>query len=284
MKKRQLKIRFILFVTLAAILGLLILLYFIFCRGKGYNNVKVDLSKPDPVTPEITEIYTEPVTESLPEEQSDAPVTEEPTAEESTAAAIVWSKYNPLEVLGSENWSLTLINKTYLLDKTYSPTLAPVIENSQISVDSRVAEAYQKMYNAAKGENIVLTPYAGYCSYNRQKSNFDNKVNAFVLQGMSQEEATSNAEKRIGFAGSNESGAGLSVDIVSASAGFASTDEFKWLTANAHNYGFVLRYPEDKVEITGFIYQPWHWRYVGVDAATEMKNNNQCLEEYLGAV
>jgi D-alanyl-D-alanine carboxypeptidase len=54
--------------------------------------------------------------------------------------------------------------------------------------------------------------------------------------------------------------------------------------ANAHNYGFVLRYPEDKTEITGMIYQPWHWRYVGIEVATEMKEQNLCLEEFLGVV
>jgi D-alanyl-D-alanine carboxypeptidase len=101
---------------------------------------------------------------------------------------------------------------------------------------------------------------------------------------MSEEEAKINTEKRIEPAGCSENGAGLAVDIVSASAGFASTPEYQWLEQNAHKYGFVLRYPQDKTEITGIIYQPWHWRYVGIDAATEMKENNLCLEEYLGAV
>ena len=71
---------------------------------------------------------------------------------------------------------------------------------------------------------------------------------------MTYDEAVANAEKRIEPAGSSENGAGLSVDIISASAGFASTNEYKWLTENAHNYGFVLRYPEDKVETTGMIF------------------------------
>ena len=105
-----------------------------------------------------------------------------------------------------------------------------------------------------------------------------------MLQNMTKEEAEANAQKRIEPAGCSENGAGLSVDISSASAGFASTNEYKWLTENAHNYGFILRYPEDKTDVTGMIYQPWHWRYVGIDAAQEMKQTNKCLEEYLGAV
>ena len=274
MKKRRLKIRFLLLIALVVILGTLSILYAALCRGKGYNEVVIDL-------PETTTEYVEETTvadEEIPEESTTLP------EETTTKAPVKWDKYNPQDELSGENWMLTLISKKYPLGKTYSPTLAPVIENSSVTADSRVAEAYKTMYADALKQNIVLTPYAGYCSYNRQKTNYDNKVNAFTLQGMSHDEAVQSAEKRIEPAGCSENGAGLSVDIISASAGFASTNEYKWLTENAHNYGFILRYPEDKQEATGMIFQPWHWRYVGVTVATEMKNNNQCLEEYLEAV
>lgn len=275
MKKRRLKIKFILLVSLVAILGTLTLLYALLCSGKGYNSVAVELPE---TTTEIVEEVTEPSLEESPEESTTLP------EETTTKPPVKWDKYNPADELASANWALTLISKKYPLGKTYSPTLSPVIDGSTITADSRVSEAYKKMYADALSQNIILTPYSGYCSYNGQKTNYDNKVSAFTLQGMTHEEAIANAEKRVEPAGCSETGAGLSVDIQSASAGFASTAEYKWLTANAHNYGFILRYPEDKVEITGMIYQPWHWRYVGVDAATEMKNNNQCLEEYLGAI
>lgn len=277
MKKRRLKIKFYLLISLVVILGTLSILYATLCRGKGYNEIPIDL--PETTTEYVEETPVEPVEpEEIPEESTTLP------EETTTKAPVKWDKYNPEEELAGENWALTLISKKYPLGKTYSPILAPVTENSSITADSRVAEAYKKMYGDALKQNIVLTPYAGYCSYNRQKTNYDNKVNAFTLQGMTYDEAVANAEKRIEPAGSSENGAGLSVDIISASAGFASTNEYKWLTENAHNYGFILRYPEDKVEITGMIFQPWHWRYVGVTAATEMKTNNQCLEEYLEAV
>lgn len=271
MKKRRLKIKFILLVSLVAILGTLTLLYAIFCGGKGYNSVSIDL--PETTTEAVTEEVTEPSLDEIPEESTTLP------EETTTKPPVKWEKYNPTDELAGENWALTLISKKYPLGKTYSPTLSPVIDGSSITADSRVSEAYKKMYADALSQNVILTPYSAYCSYNRQKTNYDNKVNAFTLQGMTQDEAIANAEKRIEPAGCSENGAGLSVDIISASAGFASTAEYKWLVANAHNYGFILRYPEDKVEITGMIYQPWHWRYVGVDAATEMKNNNHCLEE-----
>ena len=75
---------------------------------------------------------------------------------------------------------------------------------------------------------------------------------------------------------------GFAMDIVSASADFVSTKEFSWLLEHAHEYGFILRYPENKTDITGVMYEPWHWRFVGKEAAAEMHQSGQCLEEYLG--
>lgn len=273
MKKRQLKIQGILLISLVIILGSLLILYFAFCRGGEYNSAPITITKPETTTEQPTEPVEEESTETPTEPEED--ITEEP---------IIWDNYSPASVLVSENWALTLINKNYPLDKNYSPSTAVVIEGSSVTADVRVAEAYRLMYNAALTEDVILTPYSGYCGYQRQKTIYDNKVQAFILQGLTEDEAKQSAEKRVEPAGCSENGAGLAVDIISASAGFSSTEEYKWLVANAHNYGFVLRYPEDKTEITGMIYQPWHWRYVGIDVATEMKQQNLCFEEFLGVV
>ena len=273
MKKRQLKIRGILLLSLVIILGSLLILYFAFCRGGDYNTAPIE-------TTTITETTTEAPTEIVEEET----IVPEEITEEITEEPIIWDNYNPASVLASENWALTLINKNYPLDRNYTPSKGYVIENTSVMADIRVAEAYRLMYNAALTEDVVLTPYSAYCGYQRQKTIYDNKVQAFILQGLTEDEARLSAEKRVEPAGCSENGAGLAVDVISASAGFSSTNEYKWLVANAHNYGFVLRYPEDKMEITGMIYQPWHWRYVGIEVATEMKEQNLCLEEFLGAV
>lgn len=276
MKELQLKIRKFLFIALVAILGILLVLYIAFCRGGDYNSAHID----EPTTKD--EATTEPPTDPIVnEEPTEAPIEPE---EDTTAEPVIWDNYDPSKVLLSENWMLALINKNYPLDKNYSMSTGTVVEGSSVTADIRVAEAYRQMYNAAMNEDIVLTPYSGYCSYQRQKIIYDNKVQAFLLQGLTEDEAKQSAEKRVEPAGCSENGAGLAVDVISASAGFSSTNEYKWLVANAHNFGFVLRYPEDKTEITGMIYQPWHWRYVGIDVATEMKEQNLCLEEYLGAV
>lgn len=288
MKKRRLKIKAGLFLSLVLIIGILSVLYAVFCKGKGYNHAKVELPTAAVSVPDApAESETQPVTQEVPTETStvapEESTTEEPTSENTTAALPVASaNYNPMEILAGENWNLALISAKYPLNKSYSPTLAPVIDGSAVTVDSRITDSYKSMYNDALASGLVLTPYSGYCSFQRQQTVFDNKVDAFMLQGMTRDEAKLNAEKRIGQSGCSENNAGLAVDIISASAGFSSSNEYKWLTENAYKYGFVLRYPDDKTGITGMIYQPWHWRYVGTEAATQMKEKNQCLEEYLG--
>lgn len=285
MKKRRLQIKIFLFGALVVILGVLLALYIAFCRDGSYNEVKIETptESTTEATTEATTLDTSANEEEPSSTEAPADSTTEPE-EASTEAPTDWKSYDPLTDLAGEKWALTLINKNYPLDKKYTPTLSPVVEGSSVTADSRVSEAYQLMYADALKAGYVLTPYSAYCSYQGQQTIYNNKIQSFIFQGMTEDEAKQNAEKRIEPAGCSENGAGLSVDIISASAGFASTDEYKWLTQNAFKYGFVLRYPDDKVDITGMIYQPWHWRYVGIEAATEMKNNNQCLEEYLGIV
>ena len=152
-----------------------------------------------------------------------------------------------------------------------------------MQLDSRVVKAYQEMYDAAKKDGCILTPYAGYCSVSRQNDNYNRKVNYYKNQGLSDDDASAKARTFILPGGYSEQNLGLSMDIVSASSDFASTKEFSWLVKNAQDYGFILRYPENKTDKTGMNYQPWHWRYVGKEAAKAMNKSGLCLEEYLKA-
>ncbi len=275
MKKRRAQIRIFLLAALVSILSLLVILYAVFCRDGDYNKVEININQVENTTTPQETPTEEP--SLLDENTSETPETPEENPN------VDWAKYDPVQVLAGEDWHLTLISKKYPLDRNYLPVTATILESSRVTVDSRVAEKYKKMYDAAKVDGVILTPYSGYCSYQTQKTMYNNKLQSFLM-GMTEEEAKASTEKRIEPAGCSENGAGLAVDVVSASAGFASTPEFQWLVLNAHRFGFVLRYPEDKTEITGMIYQPWHWRYVGETAATQMKEQNLCLEEYLGAV
>lgn len=184
----------------------------------------------------------------------------------------------------SVEWNLLLLNRDYILPDNYidSVKLVPAISGSSERLDARAAVYYQKMYNAAAKEKIYLTPCSGYRSYSLQKRNFENSISNYQYQGYSKRGACLEAAKSILPPGTSEHNAGLAMDIVSVLDSFEQSPQYAWLMKNAQNYGFILRYPKSKQNITKIVFEPWHWRYVGVDAAKAMKSSGQCLEEYLG--
>lgn len=273
--KRTLRTKIILLVILAVIMVPLIILY----KSVGDTTPKIKLydrnqteNSSENQEAQTTEPQTEPQTEPVSEEPQAVPETK---TDEKKPATII-------PITDAEKWNLAIINTKYPLPDSYAPTLSNAINGSNIQLDSRVSERYAEMYAAAKLSGCVLTPYSGYHSYALQETNYNRKVNFYVNQGISAEEANQKASAQVLPAGCSEHNAGLAMDIVSASSDFINTKEYKWLCENAYNYGFILRYPEDKTAITGMNFEPWHWRYVGTQAAKEMKEKNQCLEEYLG--
>ncbi len=273
--KRALRTKIILLVILAVIMIPLIILYKSIGdttpRIKLYNRNQTESSSENQEE-QTAEPQTEPQTEPAAEEPQAVPETK--AAEKKPATVI--------PITDAEKWNLAIINTKYPLPDSYAPTLSNAINGSNIQLDSRVSEHYAEMYAAAKLSGCVLTPYSGYHTYALQENTFNRKVNFYVNKGMSAEEANQKASAQVLPAGCSEHNAGLAMDIVSASSDFINTKEYKWLCENAYNYGFILRYPEDKTAITGMNFEPWHWRYVGTQAAKEMKEKNQCLEEYLG--
>lgn len=275
MKKRQLKIKLSLFLVLIVLLGGLSVVYVALFRGKGFHQLAVGTPTQ---TPSTTVATTNPV---------NTPIIDDvltPDNQTPIFDAEVWADYNATNNLSTDNWNLTLINSTFKLSEKYKPNLMPIIDGSAYVADSRIVDAYKQMYADAQAQGILLTPCSGYNTYHRQIEAYNEKVSTFLNNGYTKENAELEASKRVGKPCCNESGAGLSVGIKQMSADFSSSKEYSWLVENAHNYGFVLRYPEDKTSITGMTYQPWLWRYVGVDVATNMKEKNLCLEEYLGYV
>ena len=184
----------------------------------------------------------------------------------------------------STDLSKILVNGKYSLPKNYKPTLAEAVKGSGVMLDYRIAPYYQAMYDAAKADGITLTPVSGYRSYERQTNNFENRIKDNMNAGLDRKEATIKAATVIMVPGSSEHNAGLAMDICSLSESFENTKEFEWLSENAANYGFILRYPKDakSKEITGVVYEPWHYRFVGIDAAKDIKAKGVTLEEYLG--
>lgn len=179
------------------------------------------------------------------------------------------------------NWHLTLVNSGYRIPDSYEPDLVYVCESGE-RLDKKVAEHYEAMYNAALKDGVTLTPCSGYRSYETQERNYNRKIEFFEGQGFSTEEAKVKAATIIMPPGSSEHNLGYAMDIVCVDEWFEDTQEFKWLQEHAADYGFIMRYPKEKQDITKVIYEPWHWRYVGVETAKELKASGLVLEEYLG--
>ncbi len=218
---------------------------------------------------------------------------EETTAAEQTTSApeivedyaYAYAGFTPAYAdMDISDWRMILVNRDYILPDGYMPSLEPAVDGDyeDIKLDYRVAPYYNEMYQAALEDGVELVPISGYRSVERQTRNFENKIQKYIDDGYSEIEATQMAATIILPPGTSEHNAGLAMDICSLYENFEETEEFEWLSENAADYGFIMRYPEDKQDITKIIYEPWHWRYVGVEAAKAMKASGQCLEEYLG--
>ena len=220
---------------------------------------------------------------------TDTPVVEKPTSPSDTSViddyAYAYAGFMPAYAdMNVSDWRMILVNRDYILPDGYKPELENAVDSGygDIYLDERVAPYYNEMYKAAYADGIHLIPISGYRSVERQKNNFERKINTYIDAGYSKVEATQKAATIILPPGTSEHNAGLAMDICSLEQNFEDTKEFKWLCENAADYGFILRYPEDKQDVTKIIYEPWHWRYVGVEAAQAMKASGECLEEYLG--
>ena len=180
---------------------------------------------------------------------------------------------------------LTLVNPWNPLPDSWTPDLVTLSDGRKI--DSRCYEAFEEMMDACKAAGYSPFLCSAYRTQETQQQLYDNKVQRLVNSGMSEEEAKVEAAKAVAIPGTSEHQLGLAVDIVDANMQDLTDEQEntatqKWLMANSWRYGFIHRYPNSKTDITGIIYEPWHYRYVGKDAAQDIFNRDITLEEYLG--
>ena len=198
-----------------------------------------------------------------------------------------YAGFNPsTAVINSEKWYLLLVNRNYILPEDFTVKTTAVKGGGQ-SLDYRVTPHYDKMVAAAEADGISLIPVSGYRSVERQRTNFERKIKLYMDKGYSKAEATRLASEIVLMPSTSEHNAGLAMDFgtngnYTLDENFAKTEAFEWLSKNAADYGFILRYPEDAQDITMVTYEPWHWRYVGVENAKKIKASGLTLEEYLG--
>lgn len=179
----------------------------------------------------------------------------------------------------SEDWKLILVNRTNPVPDNYQVQLTELSNGKK--VDSRIYPELQQMFDDARTAGLALFVREGYRTNEEQQQILDERIQEYENQGDSKKDAQKAAEEYVALPGTSEHQLGLSVDINADTQKCSSDAVYQWLDENAYKYGFIKRYPADKTDITGISNEPWHYRYVGKEAAKTMKEQNLCLEEYL---
>ena len=180
------------------------------------------------------------------------------------------------------NTKKILVNKYYYLDNNYVPNNLETISTryalSNMKLVKEAKEAFENLASAAKKENLNIIAMSTYRSYDYQV----NLYNRYVKQ-----DGKEAADTYSGRPGHSEHQTGLAVDVYNGKINYTSfekTKEFNWMQEHAHEYGFILRFPKDKVNETGYTYESWHYRYVGIEEAKYIKENNISFEEYYATI
>ena len=185
-----------------------------------------------------------------------------------------------LHVASEDNgWNLILVNRNSYIPDDYKVELTELSNGEK--VDSRIYPELQEMFNDARAQGYGLFVREGYRTQEEQQQLLDEKIEAYENEGKSKSEAKKLAEQWVAIPGTSEHQLGIAVDINADTTKSSSDDVYSWLAENAHKYGFIKRYPSDKTDITGVINEPWHYRYVGKEAALEIYSQGMCLEEYI---
>lgn len=179
----------------------------------------------------------------------------------------------------ADQWYLQIASVAHPLPEGFVQPSTTVIDDIGREIDSRIVGAYRDLVNAAKADGLIIYPISGFRPHSTQVSLFNARVEQARNDGYADPEAE--AARHVAKPGTSEHELGLAVDFNSVDESyFRNTAEAKWLAAHCAEYGFVIRYPEDKESVTGIIYEPWHLRFVGVKHAKRMNELNMCLEEY----
>ena len=182
----------------------------------------------------------------------------------------------------SSEWYLTLVNKWNPMPENINIEIVE-LSNGEC-VDKRIYPYLQEMFDDARAEGIYPVVRSGYRTRQEQEDIYYDRLRGYQAEGMSAEEARAETESWVAVPGTSEHELGLAVDINADKIHSEGAEVYTWLKDHAHLYGFINRYPLNKTKITGIANEPWHYRYVGVEAATEIYEKGICLEEYLGRV
>lgn len=180
----------------------------------------------------------------------------------------------------ADGWALVLVNAQHGLPDDFSVELT-LLSNGE-SVDSRMYPALQQMFDDMRAQGVYPTVNEGFRTREDQQAILDDKIAVYLAQGYSYDAARELALDYVAVPGTSEHELGLAVDVTADKTLCTNDTVYAWLAENAYRYGFILRYPADKESVTGIAYEPWHYRYVGTQAAQSIYEQGLCLEEYLG--
>lgn len=229
---------------------------------QGYNNEELDVQNG------VDQFSLDDILEANEAKEQTSAVTDETVEQKLTA----------------DDWRLLLVNKQHPVPENYTFTPGKITGN--MKCDARIIDDLMAMMEAAKADGINLMVCSPYRDYNRQTVLFNRKIDYYMNKGYSYLEAYKISSITVTVPGASEHQIGLALDIVSdiypyLEIEFGETQAGKWLNKHSCEYGFILRYPLGKEYITGIQYEPWHFRYVGKEAATAIMSQGITLEEFL---
>ena len=186
---------------------------------------------------------------------------------------------------------LILVNPWNYIPEDYELELEQV--QGKYNLDKKAAESAKELLAAAKAAGFDMALCSAYRTVEKSRELYTRKVNQFINAGYDEATAKIEAAKWVAPPGTSEHHTGLAMDLVSSDYwgyysdlehAYENFDSFKWMYEHCAEFGFILRYPKDKQDITGITYEPWHYRYVGKEAAEYIMENGLCLEEYLDEI
>jgi D-alanyl-D-alanine carboxypeptidase len=275
------------------VVGLLLSLLIVVAALYGYNqmyggihlnssDISSTSSDDQATTTDTSQTTTTAQTQATTIAQTTTAAPTQTTTEVTTSSTTVVNVEGHYVQSDGADWNLKLVNPWNPIDSSYSVPLTTYAGVNQF--DSRAMDELRAMIEAGSAYNLSVASV--YRSIELQTKLFNNQVAKWTAQGYSEAEAEDKAATVVARPGTSEHNLGLATDILgsgysSLEESFENTDAFAWLESHCAEYGFILRYLKGKEDVTGVTYEPWHYRYVGVEVATEIMSRGITLEEYL---
>jgi len=305
MTKRKRKLNYVNIAIFVIIIVLVISIILLICSGKE-ENIKVSSSDSSSESSSVLSVSSDEVdSSSFDYESSSSSEENSSSSSEITVPVVNTTSGMPedpytVDTTGKtvrnafdENGEIDLlfpINTTYYVTRNFKVQKTEVVEGDYV-MDHRAAPHCREMLEAMRNElGSKIAAFSTLRTYSYQEGNFKRKMQKYLDKGYSRDEAYKTAATIVAIPGTSEHQLGLAIDVYlwslynrdgELNESFEQTEEYKWLQDNSYKYGFILSFPKDKIADTGIIYEPWHYRYVGIENAKIIKESGLTLAQWL---